>query len=66
MNTLQAIIRLHEIKETIEDKKIKWDYVDSLYKEFEIIKTSLLHSHFAFEKVQNLILEIENKMNHYQ
>ncbi|MBM7615244.1 hypothetical protein [Alkaliphilus hydrothermalis] len=66
MTTLQAIIRLYEIKEAIEDSKLKWDYLEPLSKEFQLIKSSLLHSNFAFDKVKGLIGEVENKMNMQQ
>ncbi len=63
MNTLQAIIRLYEIKETMEEKKLKQDYTEILQNEFQKIKTFLLHSNFAFDNVKNLIVEVEKKMN---
>jgi len=63
MTTLQAVIRLYEIKEAIEDNNFKWDYLETLSKEFQLIKASLLHSNFAFDKVRGLIGEVENKMN---
>lgn len=62
MNTLQSVIRLFEIKETIETNKPCCEHRNALHKEFFTIKASLLDSNFAFDNVKELISEIEYKI----
>ncbi len=59
MSTLQAIIRLYEIKEAIENGSLCPNLQPRIHGEFEAIKASLLDSNFAFDNVKELISEIE-------
>ncbi|KAB3530257.1 hypothetical protein [Alkaliphilus serpentinus] len=63
MTTLQAVIRLKEIKETIENYKIPSDLLVNIQQEFLSLKSQLLSSSFAFEGVIGLIDEVEAKLN---
>ncbi|GAB6086588.1 hypothetical protein [Alkaliphilus crotonatoxidans] len=59
MNTLQSIIRLFEIKETLEAGPLSPNLRPRVHSEFKTIKAALLDSNFAFDNVKELISEIE-------
>ncbi|SCY66663.1 hypothetical protein [Alkaliphilus peptidifermentans] len=63
MTTLEAIIRLNEIKETLENKHLNYEHFNSLCQEFHSIKNQLLKSNFAFDNIKILITEVEKAIN---
>ncbi|KAB3537708.1 hypothetical protein F8154_02545 [Alkaliphilus pronyensis] len=63
MSTLKAVIRLQEIKSTLENRHFNCEHFNSLCHEFECIKLKLLKSNFAFDNIVCLLSEVENTIN---